>query len=504
MVFTHFAGRSCEKSRLRVVESHNPTEQNALDALEGNNSFLTSHRILTVIDRTIFYSLLAIIILIAIPHGGVDSWWASIVGASIFLLAGLSLLKVLVGENWNLPKPSFYMPLFGLAALAVVQIIPLGSHESSPDFPARVDTFSLDPFETRRFLFRLLALILFIALLTIYTSTRNRLNALVNVIIGTAAVSALFGLVERLAEGKAPPIDSLPGEAPMEFAQFVNRNHFALFMEMSLGLGLGIVLSGCLRGVKLYIYGAALLAIWLAVVMSGSRGGLLSIVAEVGTVSILCAVIREKPYSHGLSKRSPRRQLILRSATILLVCTAMTLSIFLVAGESLTSRLENEPLSRELQLQKSDSTIRVRRIDMWAATVNLIKAHPIAGAGLGAYWVAIPHFFNYSGKKELQQAHNDYLELLAGGGLIAGGLLILFVVLFLKAAIKRLRSHDLFRRAACSGALTGLVAVAVHSSMDFGLHVPINTIVFAALIVIASLEPMHKTGDLIVTPHPTT
>jgi O-antigen ligase len=175
----------------------------------------------------------------------------------------------------------------------------------------------------------------------------------------------------------------------------------------------------------------------------------------------------------------------------------MTLSLLWVGGESLTNRLENEPLSRELRLQRSDSNSRVRRIDMWAATVDLIKAHPIAGAGLGAYWVAIPQFFDYSGKKELQQAHNDYLELLAGGGMIAGGLLVLFAVFFLKGAIRRLHSHDLFRRAACGGALTGLVAVAVHSSMDFGLHVPINTIVCATLIVIASIEPMHKAGDTI-------
>jgi O-antigen ligase len=84
-----------------------------------------------------------------------------------------------------------------------------------------------------------------------------------------------------------------------------------------------------------------------------------------------------------------------------------------------------------------------------------------------------------------QQAHNDYLELLASGGVI--GLLLAgwFIFLFIKGARVRLRSADPFRRAACFGAVTGLFGISVHSLVDFGLHIPINAVICLMLVAIA-------------------
>jgi O-antigen ligase len=84
-----------------------------------------------------------------------------------------------------------------------------------------------------------------------------------------------------------------------------------------------------------------------------------------------------------------------------------------------------------------------------------------------------------------QQAHNDYLELLAGGGVIGFAFGTWFVLTLVKHARERLRSKDPFRRAACLGALVGLFGIAVHCLTDFGLHVTINALVFVALVAVA-------------------
>ena len=92
---------------------------------------------------------------------------------------------------------------------------------------------------------------------------------------------------------------------------------------------------------------------------------------------------------------------------------------------------------------------------------------------------------NGSGELTPQQAHNDYLELMASGGIIGCTLVIRFVVIVLKQAYRNVHSPDSFRRAVCLGALTGVFGVAIHSFVDFGLHITINALVFIALIVIA-------------------
>ena len=51
---------------------------------------------------------------------------------------------------------------------------------------------------------------------------------------------------------------------------------------------------------------------------------------------------------------------------------------------------------------------------------------------------------------------------------------------------KSLKSNIRFGRAASLGALTGFFGVGVHSLVDSGLQVPVNAVIFFALVVIAN------------------
>jgi O-antigen ligase len=74
--------------------------------------------------------------------------------------------------------------------------------------------------------------------------------------------------------------------------------------------------------------------------------------------------------------------------------------------------------------------------------------------------------------------------VLASGGVVGAALVAAFLLLLVRRALPRLRSGSPFARAACLGALTGLCGVAVHSLVEFGLHVPSNA--FAALALCAA------------------
>lgn len=135
----------------------------------------------------------------------------------------------------------------------------------------------------------------------------------------------------------------------------------------------------------------------------------------------------------------------------------------------------------------------------------MIKDNPIAGVGFGGYATAIPKYHLASGETTPQEAHNDYLELLASGGLIALIICIWFVVGFFRAARRQVdpdgHVSSPFGRAAKLGALAGILTVGIHSLVDFGLHIPINAFVFTSLLAIVlvdggeldaqSLKPSH-------------
>ena len=120
----------------------------------------------------------------------------------------------------------------------------------------------------------------------------------------------------------------------------------------------------------------------------------------------------------------------------------------------------------------------------------MFKAHPVLGVGMGGYWAAIPTFHDASGTMTPQEAHNDYLELLASGGvvgfalghLVRGGCLANERV---KICARRIASGAL----PAFGAAIGIAGVAVHSLVDFGLHMIVNALVFTTLIVIATSKP---------------
>src|SRR5258708_27652372 len=97
----------------------------------------------------------------------------------------------------------------------------------------------------------------------------------------------------------------------------------------------------------------------------------------------------------------------------------------------------------------------------------MFKAHPIAGAGLGGVWAEVPVFHQASGALTPQQAHNDFLELLASGGIFGAALFIWFAVALIRGARRSVRTSEGFQRAVSLGAIIGLVCVAVQSIVDF-------------------------------------
>lgn len=177
----------------------------------------------------------------------------------------------------------------------------------------------------------------------------------------------------------------------------------------------------------------------------------------------------------------------IRLALILVLVVGVIVGTLWVGGDRLAFRIDQ---SRQEASADADPLRQgVSRQDIWKSTWKLFTAHPVLGVGMGAYWTAIPSMHDASGSMTPREAHNDYLELLASGGLVGLALGAWFAIRVLKRTRENLRSPHRFRRAAAYGAAIGIAGVAVHSFIDFGLHAMSNALVLTTLIVIATSKP---------------
>jgi O-antigen ligase len=128
------------------------------------------------------------------------------------------------------------------------------------------------------------------------------------------------------------------------------------------------------------------------------------------------------------------------------------------------------------------------RAHFWSVTLDIIKAHPYLGTGLGAFGVIYTKYDTRNGLYRLEQAHNDYLQVLSDAGIIGALLAFSFVALLFWKAISRAHSRDDFRRGVALAALSGCFAVLVHSFFDFTLHTTSNALLFLVLAALATLN----------------
>ena len=443
-------------------------------------------RVARILSAGIFFSLVGLILLTAVPYGTAAAWWKASFVSAVFVLAILWVVESylserLFGDSWPL-----VLPLGALFIFTLLQTISFSTGTS----PAGITTstwnaISADPYQTRFFALQLLALTLAGVFVARYMDTESRVMAVVNVVIVVAVASALFGIIRQTTQTAVG--FGLPLIKPEQgFGQFINKNHFAYLMEMAFGLVLGIILGGGVRRDRILVYVAALLPIWTGLVVCGSRGGLVAMLAQfVIALLVVGVMLRREPVREERSKLITfARSLPATILLLIVLVSGVLIGTLWLGGDQLAIRIEES--RNELNATTDELRQGVSRKDIWRVTMKMFAANPIAGVGMGGYWTAVPKYHDASGRMTPQEAHNDYLEVLASGGLVAAALVVWFAVVVFRRTKENVLSSNRFRRAICFGAAIGIAGVAIHSIFDFGLHVIINAFVFTTLLAIAT------------------
>ena len=456
-----------------------------------------------VLSSVIFLSLLVTILLTAIPYGTVQPWWIAIFECLIFSLCILGLIEAVISKRTLVSDARLAAPLIALGLFMLFQSLPLFSERDNTGLINLKFSLSADPYNTRLLAIRVFALIGAGLLLLRYASGKKRLRTLIYVVIGVALASALFGILRKGFQQSPGFFLPALNNDDRSFAQFINRNHFGFLMEMGLGMTLGLLLGDRNRRRTLVFLPIAAV-LWIALVISNSRGGIVASLGQLLFLGVLLDPLGRLAKQPALTAWNRFRNLAggiaLRVILIACMVALFAYGVAWVGGESVVTNFQLAGYSFSQQGMDEEQRANTSRKDIWSSTWKLIKAHPLAGVGFGGYWIGITKHHNASGSLTPQEAHNDYLELLASGGLIGSALVIWFIAVFLGRARKSWICTDPYLRAASLGALTGIFGVAIHSFVDFGLHVTSNALILCALVVIAVHQANEKTSQMRTTP----
>ena len=425
---------------------------------------------------TIFALIFVIPLFAVLLYGSTDIGALIPLSLLIGVLAGTWIVKSWRSGLFELNADQILLPVLGLIFLTVIQLLPFGDSGLQPgtlSVPAS-STLTLDPFSTKIFLIRLVQYTIFLMAALTFVDSEFRFRRAVSVLLIFGGLIAFVGIMQKLASPEAIyGVRKHSGAIP--FGPYVNSHHFASLMVLISGVGVAHLLGNGVKQQTKLLVGIAVGLMAIAAPFTGSRGGVLAYLA------MICVAVLAWFYGRRSEERSSVFPLIAGGAVFGLIVIG---SLFYLGGES--------SVLRGFGIENQSADISSGRYHFWSVAWKIFLANPILGAGMDAFGVAFTRFDTQSGIYRVEQAHNDYLQMLADGGLVGFSLAIAFVFILVKRAVKRIREEsDPFLRTTIIGGLAGCVGILVHSIFDFPLRTVGNAFVFL-LVIGVMLAPVSS------------
>ncbi len=411
------------------------------------------------------------------------------------------------GRYWlRFPSTSLNLIFFILLAFLIFQIIPL------PDFILRFlspeagvvggkslpvsismipgqeekNWFMLSPYAypVRLSIIRFTVYGLFFFGLVQVLNSKKRIDLAISLILITGCFEALYGLMQTYSGSEHIWWFKKLTYRGDVCGTYINRNHFAGFMEMGLLLAAAFAAALSPRRKKnrkefgekrrfssrisdalsvdqeftkrvLIVFSGVVLGVGL--IFSASRGGMIAAAGAMLLMGLLLA----------FRKEYRRKGIILLFLFLLISAYAVKIGV-------------EYPLGR---FKDFYSTFE-ERTRLAEKTIDLFEDYKLAGVGVGNFKYAFPKYQSPQDKEMFFRfAHNDWAQYLAEAGIVGFCLLVIGISYYIFRTMKLWKKRkDPY--AVCLGVLplVVLAAMGVHSYSDFNLHIPANFMTLVAII----------------------
>jgi O-antigen ligase len=291
--------------------------------------------------------------------------------------------------------------------------------------------------------------------------TAVRMSMLMRILAICGFAVALLGIAQHLTAGGKIYWMIEPPYGGWAFGPYVNRNHFAGLMELWMPLALGLAMVPGTRPWMRSMWWLATVAMSCAVVLSGSRAGLIVLGAQFAMLTLWAVAQRGK-----------------RAALAAIVTVAVVVIAAFAIGGRGVDRVVDTIQPARVQLDE----VAGNRIQAWKDTMRIFEQSWLIGKGLESFPKLFPAVRTFATDKYWSHAHNDFLQFLAELGIAGAALAGWILFAGGRSAVRNLRecAHSAYAPllAALACACLGFL---MHGWLDFNFHVPANAANFAVL-----------------------
>jgi len=452
-----------------------------------------------------YYIFLFLLIFAPLAFGTVELWSLTVMETLCFI-ACLIYFYNPKNRNFIYQVPGI-LPLILFLCYVLMQILPLPSGLVgfiSPstltlyqetiglvEMPAWL-TLSVNPRSTLEEFFRFSAYFSFYILSIQILTDARRLKKTVFIVLGLGAFIAMQAILQTyLDNGRVYWFRVPPPTTAIFTGPFFYHNHFAGFVEMLVPIAIAIFFryrptvyygdSWRQRLVNIFtnkrfnthlLLGFTVVLMAASIFVSMSRGGMISFGISCFMLLVVLTRYEKKNSSIYLG-------------IILLGIIFLSVSWF---GWNIIDQRFGIMFDQQGQFQEPRPLI-------WQDAIGIIKDFPITGTGWGTFGNIYPSYRTYVEENFNFHAHNDYIETLCSGGIISLALIGWFLgAVFLQTRKTFFKRRDSYAVYLTLGSMTGILAILIHSIVDFNFQNGANGLYFfflLALVVSASHTRRH-------------
>lgn len=407
-------------------------------------------------EKALLYGVFGLLLFEPLAFGAVEPWSIFVMEAGSMLLFSVWIAKQIFDREVKVRWNPLFLPMGMFGTLVVAQLV------------FRVTAYPHDTI-VLALLYFAYAMLCFLATQAVVREAQARGLAIVLSVYGVAV--ACFALLQGISSNGKLYWLRQPRMGGWIYGPYVNHNHYAGLMEMLAPIPLVIALTRMTQPKVRALAGVAAALMVGTIFLSGSRGGMLAILIELVILAVLLVQ----------QKRGVR--------------TAVGIGVFLVVVFGLLTWVGGSELMERIATVApghSDLTADVR------AYINrdgfrMFLKKPVLGWGLGTFPVVYPEFRTFYTNFFVNEAHNDYLQLLVEMGVLGFATLLWFVVTIYSGARRKIGgwTGDI-GGAVPLACVLGLSGILVHSVVDFNLQIPANAALFYVMCTVAAAEPFAK------------
>ncbi len=389
--------------------------------------------------RACVYGILALQLFAVLAFGAVEYWSRGILQLGAFLFLAIWVVSFLLGGTLQLRRNPLYFPMLGFGLLVALQYF--------------TGTTAYVPV-TRQGLLLLAAYFLIFLVLVNTLEARDQKMMLVTALIAFGAAIAAFAMAQDFfGNGKLYWWRETIHSKGM-YGPYIDHAHYGGLMNMLALMPLSLVLGRTVRGDKVFIMFFLTLLMFVSLIFSGARGGMISFLGQLVLLGLIFLLRRQG-----------------RQFLAVLVMASLLTIVASVVGMVVLERRFGSDLGPAGQ----------GRIAVWKDTVTAIRDHFWAGTGFGTFETVYPKYRSKPSDLLWNAAHNDYLQLFLETGVFGFLLMAWFVAQMVIFAAPRLlhdRGPDF---GVALGAALGIFGILIHSISDFNMQIPSNAMLFFVL-----------------------